>query len=463
MTGRRPIPRTIRREGGFTAIMTGATEPYMIPYALALGAGAFEAGLLSSGRNLLVALLQLWSAELAGWIGSRRRLVLATIAVQALLWLPIAFARPVFGAWAVAALIVCYTLGTAIAALGVPAWGSLMADYVPAEERGRFFGRRARDVGQCTTAATLLGGLALHGTARTPFVGFAVLCLVAAASRVVAWDQVRRIREEDGAAPGGRQFSFLEFLRAAPNSNFARFSLTLGSLGFATHMASPFFAVYLLQRRGLDYLTYSLVILTGSLVGSLGGAWWGRVGDRTGNHAVLRWATLGVAGLPLVWLAAPSAIALGAVNAVGAFLWSGINLAATNFLYDAVTPAKRHTCLAYFNVVNGVGIGLGALAGGLVLQAFPSPTEAAFATLFAASVVLRVAAALTLRRSVHEVRSVETIAFRQLVLDLVGQRLVAVLDALPGRRSRSEEATAAGDRPDRPPRGDRTEPPSRAH
>lgn len=428
--------RTIRREGRFTAIMTGATEPYMIPYGLALGAGAFEAGLLSSGRNLLVAILQLWSAELAASLRSRRRLVLATTAVQALLWLPVAFARPLFGAHAVSGLIVCYTLGAAIGALGLPAWGSLMADYVAAGERGRFFGRRARDIGLCTTAATLLGGLTLHATAHQPLAGFAMLALVAAASRGAAWGTIRHVPEAEEAPPAGRQFSFAEFLRAAPQSNFARFSLALGGLGFATHLASPFFAVYLLQRRGLDYLTYSLVILTGSLVGSLAGVWWGRLGDRAGNHAVLRWATLGVAGMPLLWLAAPDATSLAVVNATGAFLWSGINLAATNFLYDAVTPAKRHTCLAYFNVVNGVGIGLGALGGGVLLHAFPSPSEGAFATLFATSVGLRIVAAIALRRGVREVRPVERLGFRQLVLDLVGQRLVAVLDALPGRGPR---------------------------
>jgi MFS family permease len=438
MTAPRSILRAIRREGGVTAIMTGATEPFMIPYALALGAGAFEAGLLSSGRNLLVAILQLWSAELAGWMRSRRRLVLITIAVQGVLWVPLAFAGSLFGSYAVLGLIACYTLGTAIAALGGPAWGSLMADYVPAETRGRFFGRRARAIGLCTTAAMLLAGLVLHGTTRTPLVGFGILCAVAAASRLASWAAVRRIPEQPDGAGTGRQFSFGEFLRATPNSNFARFSLSLGAFDFATHMASPFFAVYVLEGRGLGYLTYALIILTGSLVGSLGGAWWGRVGDRTGNHAILRWTTLGVCGMPLIWLVAPNAVALAAVNATGAFLWSGINLSATNFLYDAVTPPKRHTCLAYFNVVNGVGIGLGALTGGLILHAFPHTTETAFATLFATSVALRTAAALTLRRGVHEVRAVEPGTFRQLVLDLGRQRLVAVLDALPGRGARGD-------------------------
>jgi hypothetical protein len=428
-----PTLRSIRREGRFTAIMTGATEPFMIPYALALGAGALEAGLLSSGRNVLIAVLQLWSADLARWLRSPRRLVLATVAVQTALWVPIAFVRPLFGAYAVLGLIACYTLGTAIAAVGLPAWGSLMADYVAADERGRFFGRRGRDVGLCMTAATWAAGLALHGTARRPLVGFALLCLAAAASRGAAWTQIRGVVEETEARPAGRQFSFAEFLRAAPNSNFARFSLALGGFGFATNLASPFFAVYLLERRGFDYLTYSLVILTGMLAGAIAGAWWGRVSDRTGNHAVLRWATFGVTVLPLVWLVAPGARTMAAVNATGAFLWSGINLAATNFLYDAVTPAKRHTCLSYFNAVNGAGIGLGALTGGLVLHAFPQPTEMAFAVLFAISAVLRTAAALALRRHVHEVRTVEPVAFRHFVLDLLGQRLVAVLAALPRR------------------------------
>jgi len=442
MTSEAHPGRTIRREGALTALMSGATEPYMIPYALALGASGFEAGLLSSGRNLLVAALQVWSAEAASVFRSRRRLVLGTMAVQAILWLPIACAAPLFGTHAVAGLIVCYTIGTAVASLGLPAWGSLMADVVPAHERGRFFGGRARLVGLCTTAATFGGGLVLRWTGAWPLAGFAALALAGAISRFAAWREVRRMPETDTTPPGGRQFSFQEFVRATPNSNFARFTLSLGAFSFGAHVASPFFAVYLLQRRGLDYFTYSLVILTGSLVASIGGAWWGRLADRTGNHAVIRWATVLVSGMPCLWMLAPNTVALAAVNATGAFLWSGINLTATNFLYDAVTPAKRHTCLAYFNVVNGAGIGLGALAGSLLLLCFPAPSATAFATLFGTSVLLRLGAAITLARTVHEVRPTDDTSFRQLLLDLVGQRLVAVLDALPGRPGRRDDPPA---------------------
>jgi hypothetical protein len=139
--------------------------------------------------------------------------------------------------------------------------------------------------------------------------------------------------------------------------------------------------------------------------------------------------------MPIIWTFAPNALALGLVNAGGALLWSGINLAATNFLYDAVTPEKRHTCLAYFNVVNGSAIGLGALAGGAVLALVPGPPAEGFWILFAGSSALRVVVALVFRRAVREVRAVAPFELGQLFLDLVGQRLVAFLEFLPSRRT----------------------------
>jgi MFS family permease len=443
--------RASRREGACTAVTTGATEPFVIPYALALGASPTVAGLLSSGRNLLVAILQLWTSDAVARLGSRRRLALWTAGAQAVLLMPVALAQPAFGAWAVPALIAFFTLGAAIAALGTGAWGSLIADFVDPAERGRWFGQRARIIGLWTTGATLVAGPLLQVTAHRPALGFGVLMGVAAVSRLVAWVQIRQVTEAEWHDAPELRFSFAEFLRATPRSNFARFSLALGGLNFATHMAAPYFAVYLLEERGLSYLSYSLVILAGALTSSLASAAWGRVGDRAGNHAVLRWATLGVSFMPIIWTFAPNALALGVVNASGALLWSGINLAATNFLYDAVTPEKRHTCLAYFNVVNGSAIGLGALAGGAVLALLPGPPADGFWVLFVASSALRVVVALAFRRAVREVRVVAPLELGQLFLDLVGQRLVALLEFLPSRRTpprAGDESRRGGQRRD---------------
>src|SRR5262245_45238430 len=140
-----------RREAALAAIMTGLTEPFMTPFALALGATRFQVGLLSSVRHLVVSLIQLWSADAVGWLNSRKRLVLWTAITQTILWLPLAFVGPLLGSQAVAGIIVLYAAAAASGALGAPAWGSLMAEYLPPHERGRFFGHRARVIGLWTT------------------------------------------------------------------------------------------------------------------------------------------------------------------------------------------------------------------------------------------------------------------------------------------------------------------------
>lgn len=135
--------------------MAGVTESFMIPYALALGATAFQAGLLSSFRNFILSLSQLKSADLTSHLRSRKKFIFWSAWVQAILWIPLSVVGLLFGSWAVPALIVLYTLGTTSAALGGPAWGSIVSEYLLPEERGRFFSLRTRLIGIWMTVAVL--------------------------------------------------------------------------------------------------------------------------------------------------------------------------------------------------------------------------------------------------------------------------------------------------------------------
>jgi len=432
-------------EGGCTAIMSGMSEPFMIPYALALGATSFQAGLLSSVRNLVLALVQLKAADAVGWAGSRKTVVLWTVGLQAALWVPIALVGPLFGTWAVAALIACYTVATASAALGGPAWGSLIAEYLPAGERGHFFARRARVVGFFSTVGGLVAGGLLELLAGRPVLGFGLLCAAAGVSRAFSWYWVARFHEEPWHESPHLRFSFWQFVRQVRRSNFARFSLCLAAFNFAVHLAAPYFAVYMLRELHFGYLAYTAVVLAGSVTGFLASPWWGRVGDRVGNRAVIRWTALGVAILPLLWCVSGARPWMAALNATGAFLWGGLNLSATNFLYDAVTPPKRHTCLAYFNVVNGVGVSFGALVGGAMIGSLPLVGTSAFAAIFVCSTALRFAVAAAFPRFVREVRELHAVGpvrLRDLMFDPMGQRLVHILDYLS--RSDAPQRRIAG-------------------
>jgi MFS family permease len=451
----RALRRSLRaadRDAALASVMNGTTDPFMPAYALALGASHFEVGLLSSVRNLLLALVQLGSAEAVRRLQSRRTVVIWTVAIQTALWLPLAAVQPLFGSAAVPAMIVLYTIGTATAALGGPAWGSLIADYVQPHERGRYFGRRARLSGIATSASTAAAGGILQIAQGGGTLGFSILCTLAALSRYGSWRSLRRFHDEGWKEEPHLRFSFRQFLRQTPRSNFARFSLCIGASNFSAHVAAPYFAVYLLDELRYSYATYTAVILSTSLVGIFSSTFWGHSSDRIGNHAILQTGLLTVVPLPLLWLVSGDPIWMTSVNALGAFLWGGINLSAANFVYDAVSPGKRHTCIAYFNVVNGVGVSLGAFAGGWLARSLSAEdAHTSFVVLFATSALLRLAAALAFRRWVREVREVRQSGLREVILDMVGVRLVAVLGLL-SVRPEEEQGPAPASAPRLAPR-----------
>ena len=422
--------RSSQREAVPWAIMQGLTESFMIPYALALGGTAFQAGLLSSVRNFILSLVQLKSAEAAHWVRSRKMLVLWTSWMQAALWVPIAFVSLLFGPWAVLALIGLYTVGTASAAFGSPAWGSLVTESLAPDERGRFFAHRSRVVGGWVTVAGLASGGLLQLYAAQPLIGFGLLCAAAAVSRAISCHWLARLAEGPWQEPVEAKFSFWEFIRQLPRSNFAKFSVCIGLLSFAANLSAPYLAVYMLEELGYGYFTYSVIVLTGSVMAFLTVTRWGRVADRFGNWVVLRWTMLGVSLLPVLWTWSSHPLWLFVLHLLGGFLWGGLNLCMVNFVYDAATPAKRARCLAYFNVINGCSVSLGALTGGWLVAWLPPLNGSVFISLFCCSAVLRLGMALLFPRVVQEVRQVRQVGLREVAYDLVGQRVIHVLGFL---------------------------------
>jgi len=91
---------------------------------------------------------------------------------------------------------------------------------------------------------------------------------------------------------------FRKFLRDVGRSNFTRFSLCLAAANFGASFSAPFFTVYRLEELRFGYLTYTTVMLAGAVTGFLSSPWWGRLGDRIGNQAVMRWAIVAVSVLP---------------------------------------------------------------------------------------------------------------------------------------------------------------------
>ena len=70
--------------------------------------------------------------------------------------------------------------------------------------------------------------------------------------------------------------------------------------------------------------------------------------------------------------------------------WAGLALASNNYIYDAVKQGKRSFGVAYFNLLNGVGLFVGAGLGSLIALA-PITFMNKILFIFLVSGILRVA------------------------------------------------------------------------
>jgi MFS family permease len=392
-------------DGSAHAASSGLTQEYISPFALALKATTAQIGLLSSMPSLATALLQLATPRLTEGDNSRKGFILRAVLVQALLWTPILLIPYLFPGQKAWWLIGLFTLSAVAGSMVAPAWGSLMADLVPAGMRGRYFGLRGRICGIVALVFFLIGGLILHLSAAHIFLGFAILFGAAMVFRLVSWYFLSKMYDPPLRTGWWDRYSVPELVSSLISSNLGRFIVYSSLMSFATYLASPFFAVFMLRDLRFNYLTYAGITAASSLASLVFLTFWGRRADRLGNAKVVRAASILVPLIPLLWLVSHRVYYLIPVQILSGFAWSGFNLASANFVFDASEPENRTRYIALFNAVNGVSSCLGALIGGFLASLLPPVLGYPILTLFLVSGLLRGFVAVALRRHFSEVRA----------------------------------------------------------
>ncbi|MBI2832658.1 MAG: MFS transporter [Chloroflexi bacterium] len=420
-------------DGSAFSAMVGLTQDYMVPFALALRATTAQVGLLSSIPNLAMALSQLAAPRLVQWVGNRKGLILPAVFMQALMWLPILLVPYLFPAGKVWWLIAFFTFGTVFGTIGNPAWGSMMADLVPPWMRGKYFGFRGRITGLVTLAFFFIGGTLLHFADADVFSGFAIIFGGAALFRMLSWYFLTRMYEPPLAqdnTPKLRPRSTLKDLRS---TSLGRFTMTVPLFNFATYMASPFFAVYMLRDLGFSYLNYVVVTSAATVATLTFLTFWGRRTDIAGNIKVIKVTSLLIPLIPLAWLVSHQVYYLIAAQVLSGFAWSGFNLATTNFLYDASASKDRTRDIALFNAINGSCICLGALFGGFIASRLPPLLGYQLLSLFLVSGIARAVVAITLLSHISEVRLVPKTNTLELLLGIKTQKSIVLSGSSSGK------------------------------
>lgn len=414
--------------GVFASMTSGFANEYLTPFLLLLGGTVTQVGALNALPNIAASLTQLKSADITERLGPRQRIVILFTSVQAVILLFLATAA-VFRTITPFAFIAVMILFSSCAALVNPAWGSWLSDLVDQARRGEFFGWRYKTLGLVAVGSTLVAGVILHWLKKAnAYYGFAILFGAASLFMLAGCYFFKKIYEPPLAYSKETSFTIVQFLSRLKESNFAKFVLFASAMSFSVNIASPYFAVLMLRDLKFGYLLYTLITISSTLTMHLIMTRWGRLADRIGNIRIIRFAAPLTSIIPLFWILNRHPLFLICAQLFAGFVWAGLNLCMSNFIYDAVTPEKRTRCIAYFNVFNGLMISAGALLGGFILRWLPPLFGYKILTLFFISSALRTYIGLRLPLKLKEVRTVEKMHSNQLFFNMINTRALLGVD-----------------------------------
>jgi hypothetical protein len=279
------------------------------------------------------------------------------------------------------------------------AWNSWMVAIVPARLRARYFARRAR-LTQVSLFLSLIGGGALlhaSATAGHALAGFAATISLAAVARVVSTAMIARQTDvAAGAGPAGSE-RLRDAAAALGRSKALPLLAYLLCAQLASHIASPFFTPYMLEHLALSYGEYVGLTAASFLARIAVLPLLGQIAQQRGARALLTLGGVCIVPLPVLWNVSSELPWLFAVQLLAGTAWSSYELAVMLLFFEALDRETRLGLLALYNLGNAMCMVGGSLVGAWILR-HGAPDGAAFAMVFTASTLARLAALPLLRR-----------------------------------------------------------------
>jgi len=412
-------------DGIFASIMMGFTVNYTTPFAVLIGANNFFIGLLNSIPQLFGSFVQLKSADIVKKIKSRVKSISWSVFLQASTYLVISLFFLISKKSQVEIFILLITINTVFGCVATPAWASLMSDTVEKNKYGEYFSWRGKVLGFVSLASSFVAGFFLF-VFPNKFLGFIILFFLAGICRFISGIYLSKMDDIPVETLPNRDFSYFQFIRRFSESNFVKFTLFVSLMNFATFLAAPFFAVYMLDTLKFKYSTYTIITSAGAIAGLISLPFWGKFADRYGNVKIIKASAKLIPLMPIFWLFTKNPFILTVVNAFAGYIWTGFNLCIVNFIFDATSSDVRTRCVGYFNFTNGFFIFLGSLIGGWLAMHLPEFIfNSSLLTLFLVSGLARVLVNIFLLNSFNEVREAEKIEDRELLYIITG--LIPVL------------------------------------
>lgn len=373
------------KEVVFGSIVSGLCDNYISPYAITIKISTIGLGLLNGIPNAISPWIQLLSRKLIFKL-KRKQLINVSIFIQSLFYLVLAiFTILILIKWNISShlIILFFTVYSLFISLAAPSWTSLLGDIVEKRKINYYFSFRNSLAVLGGLFGIVLGGIILDvfkfQIFHNALVGFVVIFLIGAILNIFRIFLINKIYEPIFNPPLETYFSFKSFIQRGLKTNFGKFVIFNSLLLFSTNLSGPYYNLYIFRDLRFSYSQF-LVMLVASSLGFFVGYYIARkIIELIGNIKVLQIVGLLVSLPALLW---PITLFLPfnwilffviLINIIGGIVWSFHGISTTNFFYNNVTEPKRDLCSAYSNIFYGIGIFLGSLIGGFLINLFENP------------------------------------------------------------------------------------------
>jgi Na+/melibiose symporter-like transporter len=301
------------------------------------------------------------------------------------------------------AFVGLFALGSALDSMAVPPWFSWLADLIPADQQGRFWGRRSFWIAMATVAFVLPLAALVDWWSEVGLGLHAFLVAFAAATVIGSIDLfIHRTIPEPAIRPEPARRLGRNILGVLRDRRFRPWLVFKCAWNFSLALGGSMTLIYVTENLGFRYSFLSgalILIVLPSVAGLFTVRYTGALVDRLGTRTVLAWSHVLWSLVPLVWFLATPETA--AAWMLGTFLVVGpTTQAAMNAGLKHVTRLPRREDRAMYLAVSmcltHLAMGTGAFVAGEVLEALEGwswtaggGTFVGFHVLFGASFVLR--------------------------------------------------------------------------
>ena len=349
-------------------------------YAVQVGAGPFEIGLLAAIPYLAQA-LQLPATVWVDRHGSRKRMGVRMLGAARVIILVLALLPlwPTNTASVPLLLLGKFAICAFSAAAGC-AVNSWIHQLLSGQPLGQFFSRRlfAGTVLGCVFTLGV-GWLVEHPPQGEVRLAYALSFAGSGLAGLVSTYYLARTPEPRMGASGPSVRLTTKLAAPFKDTGFRHLLVMLASWNFTSNFAAPFLTVYLLQQLGYGMGTVTMLWVVNQVANALTLYAWGRVSDRLSNKAVLSVALpvffACTVGLVFARSGAPYGLQMSILvvaHVMMGIVGGGIGLATGNLGLKLAPPTQSTSYLAVVGLVSSLAGGVAPLVAGAVAHALQS-------------------------------------------------------------------------------------------